>query len=84
MVLAGKLWMPQKGTTERIASLQAHIASHPEIKQRLEEETKELSTVIALSDLHNALTKCLTHAKSRPKVKETFEKADSEDELPFA
>ena len=83
-VLAGRLCIPQKGTAKRIAALQAHIASEPESKQRLEEAKKELSIVLAFSDLHNALTKSFARVKARSTVRETFERADSEDELPFA
>ncbi len=82
--MAEKLCMPQKGTMKRIATLQSQIASDQEGKERLVEATKELSVVLALSDLNQALTKSLARVLPKSPIRETVQKADSEDEMPIA
>ncbi len=84
MRLAEKLCMPQKGTTKRIATLQSQIASNQEGKQRLVQATKELSVVLALSDLNKAIAESLARVLPKKPIRETVQKADSEDEIPFA
>jgi hypothetical protein len=84
MLLAEKLCIPQKGTMKRIAMLQLHIASSQEGKERLAQATKELSVVLALSHLHQALTESMVRVLPRTPIRETLQRADSQDEMPFA
>jgi hypothetical protein len=84
MYLAEKLCVPQKGTAKRIAKLKAHIASCPESKERLVQATKELSVVLALSDLQKALAESLARMLPKTPIRETPQKADSKDEMPVA
>ena len=77
MLLAEQLCIPQKGTLKRIATLQSHVVSSQEGKERLAQATKELSVVLALSDLNQALTESLARVLPKSAIRETVQKADS-------
>ena len=68
MTLAGNLFTLQSGTVERMAKLQAVIASTPGSTQRLEQEKKELSIALALSELREVLTKHLPRPSMKTSV----------------
>ena len=62
--LAAELFLIQRGTASRIATLQAHIAANPDSQIALERETKELSSVLATAGFRDLFLKGLVQAKA--------------------